>query len=680
MHRSFSIAVLSGVVGALIASQPAQAYTLVVEANGGITELSIDANPPFHNTEATVSNATLIEVAGSTLLVVHWTETTAGGGSRPFYTFSYDGTNFVEARPTSYVIKLRYEEFDPVPVENIPQVDASLLSASWADLFVVQFVSQPLTEYRQAIELLGATVRSFLPNNAQIVELAGATPAELMDLPYVRSVFEFHPAYRIDDYIRDNLDCPSPLCTSVRYNIMLFEDDLSVKAGVAAGIGTIGGTVAVMPYTGPVLQAMLTKDQLLTVIHWDEVAFVDLWAPSVPFMDKVRVISGANYLKGMEGFQGEGVRGEAADTYLQTTHRAFQNRAPIMHGGQDQGSASYHGTPVYGILFADDPEAPEDTEGPIRGMLPKAQGIFSDYQLLKDFLPGDGVSREVNICQLVAADSDEWLACCDAVYCDSACCSAYSWPGPDGEPCCSDPIPPGDASICDPECCSQYTWPGTGEPCCDTDDACRDLAYPAQDVRLEAVFQSNSGGTQPSNGPSAYGYAVVPAEIDRILDTYDIIRCQAQGNDSTAAWNSALEAWAKNGVSVGGVRHVNRLDPDTHLWSMASYGPAPDGRIKPDLTHFIDQVYAPCWSGDSCNEGQYKNNFAGTSAATPIVCGHFGLFFQMWHLGIFTVCDGEGSNCIASGGPESVFASRPGLAYFEGDVDQHGKPVSLLRP
>jgi hypothetical protein len=116
----------------------------------------------------------------------------------------------------------------------------------------------------------------------------------------------------------------------------------------------------------------------------------------------------------------------------------------------------------------------------------------------------------------------------------------------------------------------------------------------------------------------------------------------------------AADALAKNVVSIGGLRHQDTFEhtddrwcpaqPTCPLTACASIGPAPYQRVKPDLTHFNDCTYATDNDCNSCYA-----NFGGTSGATPITCGYFGLLFQMWHEQVFP----------GFGGGASVFASRP---------------------
>ncbi len=154
----------------------------------------------------------------------------------------------------------------------------------------------------------------------------------------------------------------------------------------------------------------------------------------------------------------------------------------------------------------------------------------------------------------------------------------------------------------------------------------------------KAVYQSNSWGSATTTA-----YNTISAEMDDILFKEDFVLLNSQSN--TGNQSSRPQAWAKNVVSIGGVRHFNTLSFDDDRWQNgASIGPAADGRIKPDLAHFYDSVLTT----NSTSNTAYTSTFGGTSAATPITAGHFGIFFQMWHQGLFGNPTGA-----------TVFDSRP---------------------
>lgn len=152
----------------------------------------------------------------------------------------------------------------------------------------------------------------------------------------------------------------------------------------------------------------------------------------------------------------------------------------------------------------------------------------------------------------------------------------------------------------------------------------------------EAVFQSNSWGSTRTTI-----YNSISMEMDDILFLNDIVILQSQSNEGNQ--DSRPQAWAKNVVAVGGIRHNDSQSLADDSWSGAgSIGPAQDGRIKPDVSYWYDSIRT------TTTGSGYTNTFGGTSAATPMSAGIFGLFYQMWHAELF--------GNTASG---SVFASRP---------------------
>lgn len=170
---------------------------------------------------------------------------------------------------------------------------------------------------------------------------------------------------------------------------------------------------------------------------------------------------------------------------------------------------------------------------------------------------------------------------------------------------------------------------------------CQELVNPSGPYR--AVFQTNSWTTLPVTTQ----YVSQSALLDDIAFDFDFLILNSQGNYGSfpVPQTSAREAWAKNIISVGGIAHKDTLPRADDEWTSASIGPAADGRIKPDLAHFYENVLCP---SDTTNTS-YDPGMNGTSAACPIVAGHAGLVFQMWHEGVFS----------GFGGGASVFADRP---------------------
>jgi hypothetical protein len=152
------------------------------------------------------------------------------------------------------------------------------------------------------------------------------------------------------------------------------------------------------------------------------------------------------------------------------------------------------------------------------------------------------------------------------------------------------------------------------------------------------VLQSNSWGD-----PRTKAYTSISQQMDLILFDFpriSILQSQSNAGDQM----SRPQAWAKNIIAVGGIRHQNTLTKNDDTWNGgASIGPAADGRIKPDLASYYDNILT------TTSGGGYTSGFGGTSGATPIIAGHLGLFYEMWSDGIF-----------GNSAPKAtVFANRP---------------------
>ena len=107
------------------------------------------------------------------------------------------------------------------------------------------------------------------------------------------------------------------------------------------------------------------------------------------------------------------------------------------------------------------------------------------------------------------------------------------------------------------------------------------------------MFQSNSWG-----GALTTGYTTISAAMDDIVFDHDLLICQSQSNAGTRS--SRPQAWAKNVVSVGGQYHRNTLSRADDAWSSsASIGPAADGRLKPDLSNYYDQINTTSSTSDT---------------------------------------------------------------------------------
>ncbi|MEC8651068.1 MAG: S8 family serine peptidase, partial [Planctomycetota bacterium] len=125
-------------------------------------------------------------------------------------------------------------------------------------------------------------------------------------------------------------------------------------------------------------------------------------------------------------------------------------------------------------------------------------------------------------------------------------------------------------------------------------------------------------------------YTSVSAEADDITFDHDICWTQSQSNAGNQ--DSRPQAWAKNVFSVGGVNHQNDSNPNNDSWQNggASIGPASDGRIKPTMCAYYDNIGTSDLTSGGYSSSNWTSGFGGTSGATPIVAGHNTLAIEMY--------------------------------------------------
>jgi len=125
-------------------------------------------------------------------------------------------------------------------------------------------------------------------------------------------------------------------------------------------------------------------------------------------------------------------------------------------------------------------------------------------------------------------------------------------------------------------------------------------------------------------------YTSYARELDDVAWRADFAILQAQGNFGNSG--SAEFGIAKNVISVGGIKHLNTPSTADDNWTNgASAGPASDGRIKPDISYWYDNIFTTDMEpGGYVSGSLYYSGFNGTSAATPQAAGVLGLIAQMW--------------------------------------------------
>jgi len=309
----------------------------------------------------------IIEVPGTTIIITLWKQQLENGKINPYYSISIDGKVVRTVQP-SYELGLRYAHFDPL--DFVPPIDYRLIADADTHLYIVQFFTQPLEEFKNAIKVLGGTVHHYIAQYAYLVEMNENTKIDVEKLPYVRWIGYYHPAYKLEEYMLEHIKTAIQDYPFQQYNIQVH--DANQKQIVSDRIVSLGWMLNRDDAGKFLIEATLTPDQLFQVVRWDEILFIDRWSPLEPDMDIAREIGGANHIETVAGYTGAGVRGESFDTGFNLNHVDFQSHPLIEHGGTVPNDS--HGTACIGICFGDGTGDPQG-----RGLLPDGQGIVAYY-------------------------------------------------------------------------------------------------------------------------------------------------------------------------------------------------------------------------------------------------------------------------------------------------------------
>lgn len=268
--------------------------------------------------------------------------------------------------------------------EPLPAVPAGWAAPEGARLFVVEFAVPPRPAWRRALERGGVDVVRVLPDRALVVHAPPHAALRLRAESAVERVVPFHPWFRVAPPVREacalgSPDGGQPAVSTIRVRLVAAAWGHDARRPVAEAVRSLGGEVTSDPHNGRVLEARVGCASLAPLAARDDVLWVDRWSPSGTDVDLVREDAGAAWLETVEGWCGQGVRGEVFDAGLAADHPDFDG--VLLHGPHD---ALSHGTSVYGIVFGNG-ALDGDGDPRAQGVLACAeQGIFADKDEVTD--------------------------------------------------------------------------------------------------------------------------------------------------------------------------------------------------------------------------------------------------------------------------------------------------------
>jgi hypothetical protein len=272
---------MNPIIAALVVLGPGS-VDVTLERSSGWTSIKYAGSAPFHRTKSAVSGLEALDLPGGTYRASTWRE-----GTRTVSAVTRLDNGQTRVSTQSGLLRLRFGDFDPTRTKLVTPV--ALPVASDNDMFVVQFDTQALPDYRTAIEGLGGTIEQYLPDDAYVVRIAPAQVAALRGMDFVRWVGAFETSWRVEPEVQQGL-AAGTLGTR-DYYVQVGGDSPARKEVAMTQARLIGAGMQETPSEGSVFRVRLTPGQVGKVAAINGVLWLERWTEPSNDMSQVRVVS-----------------------------------------------------------------------------------------------------------------------------------------------------------------------------------------------------------------------------------------------------------------------------------------------------------------------------------------------------------------------------------------------------
>ncbi len=283
---------------------------------------------------------------------------------------------------------LKSGSFDPV-AERGWETDRELDDSGSDEtmLYIVQY-NQPIqNDFVAELKKLGIEVHQYIPNQAHVVRAKSSAIANARKLEFVRWAGRYKNNLKFNAELKNQFVSDSVDYEVQRFNIVLV--DKADRIALKDKIQKLGGKVLGLNDGSVLIEADLTSPQFESVSDLPEVLWMDHSTPIEVDVDNARIQGGANFLGDLKlnipnAFTGVGIRGHVMEG-IDPKHPEFAEtefrKIPI---AIETSTADSHGHQTFGIVFGGGLKNKK-----ARGLLPNAQGYFTNYNYVYNTPPGN---------------------------------------------------------------------------------------------------------------------------------------------------------------------------------------------------------------------------------------------------------------------------------------------------
>ncbi len=298
-------------------------------------------------------------------------------------------------------------------------IPAHLRADAEPGAYVVQSRSALNDGFRKQLTDAGATVVSYVPNNALLVRVSAETAQRLAALPETLSVLPWEPYYKLDPRLLTAAVEQRFLPRRAVFNVLVFAGDRDAAAQSLTALGAQVAAEDRSPF-GTHLTVFASETALVPMAKLPTVQAIEPHTQRRPANDLTRArvkistntVTAQNYL----GLTGAGVRVGVNDTGVDQTHVDLLTRVTALNPALLQDRQG-HGTHVAGIIASSGQNGPDGSKGPVpgsitnanyRGMAPEA-GIFAlPIDSIFGLLAGDTYLQEATALTNIFISNNSW--------------------------------------------------------------------------------------------------------------------------------------------------------------------------------------------------------------------------------------------------------------------------------
>jgi serine protease AprX len=278
------------------------------------------------------------------------------------------GATWTTQNPIDTTLHIRAGSFDP---KSPPALPSDLLAGPNNKLFVVQFKTQIIREFRSAIQAVGGEITYYLPSQSYLVRMDRSNVSKVQAMPFVRSVLDYHLGFRMEPEIIANLGVNQAM--QQRYVIVMVDKRADERTAVAEAKAA-GAEINLVPNGGLLFEASMDKAVLRKVAAGNSVLWIERWSAPEEDVDNGRIQGGTNYVETLAGIDGKGMFGHVCEG-VYGTHTEFAAISPYRQTPWGIGNSvgQGHGNSTAGIIYA------RGASPTYRGCMPYAQMSYTNY-------------------------------------------------------------------------------------------------------------------------------------------------------------------------------------------------------------------------------------------------------------------------------------------------------------